>query len=295
MKILRKIIIILLILSLIPISFGSYLIWNNNRTVAPPSKQEISASLEKSIQWLVNNRSSILNENNSMLWWMVKESAELTNDQRLDELFEAYKKKWLDPDPNSPWLHLFDSDCRVSVEDWGVRGLPDYNVFFLYGLTCSKELEEMDIIDRQKDEDFCWKEHPISPACVTHQLMGIRFMERRNCGDPEYVQDMIKTLQDKIVMQLTWDPRVVDVYIQRLLMLTDSGAEKRVEAVWLRNVLDAQLLDGGWGPNQSIFALGSSRYLCFTGRMLAVRELKSSFHATAQGVLLLSLLDSKKV
>ncbi len=225
-----------------------------------------------------------------MLWWMVKESAELTKDQRLDELFAAYQKKWLDPYPTSPWLHLFNPECRVPVGDWGLRGLPDYNVFFLYALTCDKELVEMDIIDRQKDEDFCWNDHPISPACVTHQLMGIRFMERRDCGDPEYVQRMVKVLQNKIVNQLAWDPRVVDVYIQRVLMVTDSGARARIKPVWLRNVLDAQLIDGGWSPNQSIFALGSSQYLCFTSRILGICELKSSFHATAQGVLLMSLL-----
>ncbi len=148
----------------------------------------------------------------------------------------------------------------------------------------------MDIVLRQLEEDFCQENYPISPACVTHQLMGIRFMERRNCGDPEYVKGMVKTLQDKIVKQLTWDPRVVDVYIQRVLMLTDSGARERIKPVWIRNVLDAQLESGGWSPNQSIIALGSSRYLCFTSRILGVCELKSRFHATAQGVLLMSLL-----
>ena len=115
-------------------------------------------------------------------------------------------------------------------------------------------------------------------------------MQTKGCEDPEMVEALVGDLQDKIVRQLTWDPRVVDVYIQRVLMLEESGAEDRVKNIWIKRVLDAQPADGGWSPDQPLIPLWSNRYLCFTGRVFGIKRVKPSFHATAQGVLLMTLL-----
>ena len=291
-SLIRKVFIIVVVVLLVLFILACCMIWQNNWSVEPPSTVAISGSLEESIQWLFDNRMTILQDGNPMLWWMVGESAKLTGDARLRGLFEDYESV-LKRYPDNVWHHIFNPASTIPVRMWQISGLPDYNIYFLYGLTCDEELAKEEVVRRQSEVGFCDEHHPISPACVTHQLMGVRFMQRRKCGNPEEVQRLIEALQKKIVQQLTWDTRVVDVYIQRVLMLTESGARERVKPVWLKNILERQLKDGGWSDFDPIAPVGSFRYLGFTGRGIGIRNLRSGFHATAQGVFLMSLLSNE--
>ena len=173
--------------------------------------------------------------------------------------------------------------------------LPDYNLYFIYGLTCDAGLAQLDIIQRQKNANFCPETHPISPACVTHQLMGLRFRQDKTCGDKAAMADQVKQLQTMIIKQLTWDPRLIDVYLQRVLMLVDTGAVQAVKHQWVKNILDAQSSDGGWGDFQSILALSDKRHIGFYSRGIKLGALKDTLHATAQGLLLMSLLTQPVV
>jgi hypothetical protein len=128
------------------------------------------------------------------------------------------------------------------------------------------------------------------PACVTRQLMALRFLQHRQYGDQAAVSSAIARLQEKIEGQLTWDVRVVDVYIRRVLMFAESGAVERIKPIWLRRVLDAQMSDGGWSGTRPIVAAGLATPLCFTQSGIAFCVPRSTFHATAQGVPLMSLL-----
>lgn len=271
-----------------------FLVWQNNRGVEFPTKTEYTASFEKSIGWLQKNRNEILASTNSMLWWMIKESADLTNDPRLVELYSTYKKNTLDKNIHNVWRSLFDMKNHTIIDPIDIAHFPDYNQHFLYGTTCSRLLEQDDFIQRQLKPEFCNEYHPISPACVTHQLMGMRFMQRHDCGDQAMVETVIVKLQDKIVTQLTWDLRVVDVYLQRVLMLLDSGAREQIKPVWIRTVINAQLNDGGWGGSEALFPVGREKYFAFTSQIIGVRKIKSDFHASAQGLLIMSMLVSKK-
>lgn len=286
----RRLLQVFLTLFLGVLAGSAWLWWDNNRDLAPPAEQEYRDSLEHAIQWLMAHREALLKDTNSMLWWMVSESATLGQDARLLSLFAEYKQKRLDPDPRNVWGGLFDPNhfIRVTMED--LVHFPDYNQHFIYGLTCSRELEETPAIRRQLEPGFCNQYHPVSPACATHQMMGLRFMQRNRCGDAGGVRQVIAALQDKIVTQLTWDPRVVDVYLQRVLMLVDSGAQARVKQVWLHRVLEAQMEDGGWGGMQPLLPIGGGRYLGFDARVIGIGKPKSNFHATAQGLLLMNHL-----
>jgi len=265
-------------------------VWWNNRAVAAPDPLKVGASLERGIAWLDGHGDQILRDGNSMLWWMVREAARRTDDSRLAQLFARYEAQYLDHGGNL-WTHLFDEGSTEPIRYMEVEQLPYYNQYFLYALTCDKLLGAEELIQRQNQADFCdHGRYRLMPACVTHQLMGLRFLQRRQCGDQEAVAVAVAALQDKIVHQLTWDVRVVDVYIQRVLMLVDSGAADRVKPIWLRRVLDAQLSDGGWSGTRPIVRLGLSAPLCFTQGGIAFRVPQSNFHATAQGVLLTSLL-----
>ena len=270
------------------------LVWANNRNMAVPSRTALRQSLEKAMQWHVDHREKILQSDNAILWWMVKESADLTGDPRLQSLLADYKRLKIDGNPNNIWQHFFDRNSTTPLEVYSlIQILPDYNLLFVYGLTCKAELGELNIIQSQLRQDFCAEEHPISPACLTHQVMGLRFMQRRNCGEPASIQALIHTLQGKIITQLTWDPRPVDVYVQRVLMLVDSGARDQVKPAWLGKVLAAQMADGGWGDFIPLVPLGSHRYFGLTAHGIGRRSYESNFHTTAQGLLLMALLNAE--
>lgn len=140
------------------------LLWQNNRTVEPPSLQSVSGGLENGIRWLVSNREAILDQHNPMLWWFVKESADVTNDERLHALIAEYKRRHLEPNPRSVWWHLFDAQSKVPVVIWQLERLPDYNLYFIYGATCDSALGKEEIIKRQHDPAFCADYHSFSPA-----------------------------------------------------------------------------------------------------------------------------------
>ena len=269
------------------------LFWQNNRDQPSPNPDTVRQALEHSIQWIQANETTLLEYRNPMLWWMVQQSARITQDERLLGFFAQYEKRVLSAAPNSPWQYLFHPHTWVPMQPSSYNDMPDYNRHFLYGLSCDAELGNMPDVQAQLKPDFCPSRHPISPACVTHQLMGMRFMLARGCGEPGAVSDVIAHLQHTIGVQLTWDVRVVDVYLQRVLMLLESGAGNRIKPVWVQRILAAQLSDGGWAGFQPLVPLGSERALGFSAKGFAIRVPSADFHATAQGLLLLSLLSAQ--
>ncbi len=157
-------------------------------------------------------------------------------------------------------------------------------------MTCDKDLERHPDISAQNKADFC-NHHLLRPACVTHQLMGIRILQRRKCGDPATLANSVSILQKKITSQLFYDPRVVDVYLQRVLMLIESGARDKVKPVWLRRVLLAQSKAGGWGAFEPLIALPGGQDFGFSRHGISMKKPYDSFHATIQGVMIMSLLQ----
>lgn len=291
-RLIKRLLALLALLLVTAVLYAGYQLWQNNRAVDAPSRQSVSASLEKSIGWLVNNRESVLGQDNPMLWWFVKKSADTTRDERLHTLFLEYKRRHIDPYPQNVWRNLFEEYSKVPVEMWQFEHFPDYNLYFLYGASCSRNFEKEEIIRRQHETSFCDTYHPFSPACVTHQLMGVRLVQQNRCLDSQTTQELVRALQEKIVNQLVWDPRVMDVYIQRVLMLAESGAGERIKSAWLQRVLEAQLPDGSWSGFYPVMPLGGGYHLGFPGNKVAVSQVRGGFHATAQGVLLMSLVAS---
>jgi hypothetical protein len=167
---------------------------------------------------------------------------------------------------------------------------PDYQQYFMFSLTCGRDLAADPLIVAQHDAGFCPGSHPISPACVTHQLMGFRLQQRGGCDRVPGLEKRIAELQEVIESQLTWDPRVVDVYLQRVVMLVDSGAVERIKPRWIQQVLEAQLADGSWSNLQPLVPLWGGRDFGFDAKLAGVGRPVANFHATAQGVWLTSLL-----
>ncbi len=285
----KKALIILILLSIL-LAFGSYglLFYQNNRKVAWPENAKIQASLQAATRWMDANREEVLKHDNPVLWWMIQQSALRSQDPVLTQLFDRYRETRLETGRNL-WLPLFYPGRWVPFKAEDLTGYPYYNYQFIYAISCDTELAELPLVQAQLDPDFCDR-HPLRPACVTHQLMGFRFMQQNGCGDPEATQVAVSALQQRITKQLTWDIRVVDVYLQRVLMLVESGAQSAVQPIWLQQVLDAQRPDGGWSGLDPIVTLPGGKTLGFSGQGVSVGQPNSNFHATAQGVLLMTLL-----
>lgn len=274
------------------IALYGILVWNNNRGVVAPPHGAITASWDKSVSWLLANRRSVLENDNPILWWMIAESARLTDDGRLHDLFRDFRARNNPTITNSLWQALFEPERY-----WGATftrqsyiGYMDYQQYLIFGLTCSNQLAAEPLILAQNSTDFCPRTHPLTPACATHQLMGFRFLQRNGCTFAGNLQVNISSSHATIERQLTWDPRLVDVYIQRVVMLADSGASPRIKPRWLERILAAQLPDGSWPSLQPLLPLGGNNYLVFGQNLFGIGEWQGNLHTTAQGLWLMSLL-----
>ncbi|MEE9494715.1 MAG: hypothetical protein V3W04_15250 [Gammaproteobacteria bacterium] len=276
------------LLLILAIAAYGYLVFQNNRTIAPVSADKLQSTLENSILWLEANREKVLSENNSILWRMIQRVGEISKDQRIVDLFAEYEKRHLKNKPDNIWKLLFYPKSWVPIRFEDIASYPYYNQHFIYALLCDKDLGEVASIAEQNNPAFC-DGHPLRPACVTHQLMGIQMMQNSQCGDAENLAETVGILQDQITNQLYYDPRVVDVTMQRVLMLVDTGAKDRVKSAWVQNLIDAQQEDGGWSPFEPLFAVGGGRSFGYD-TLFRIKKPVSTFHMTAQGVLLFSLL-----
>ena len=269
------------------------LFWVNNRDSEMPDRELLTAHLDRAIDWIEENIDGVESANNPPLWWMLKQSVEISRNPRLISFYKRHEDELITKRGWYVWTNMFKPYAHVDLPElYMLSHLPDYNYLFLYGLTCDSDWEGEPEVQRQLDLGFC-SMHYLHPRCVTHQMIGVRFMQRRNCGNSEVVGRLVQGLQDTIVAELTWDPRVVDAYIQRVVMLIDSGAADRVNPTWIWRVLNAQNDDGGWGDIDPVLRLPGGKTIGFSSKMIGYGNLHSNFHATAQGVWLISLLLSQ--
>ncbi len=267
----------------------SWKLWKNNCAAPYPEQIVIDQSLNQGIAWLEANRASIFAEENPMLWWMIKQSAELTQNAVLVNLYGEYKQRYLDSNPRNVWGNLFDANARIFINPHELESLPDYNLFFLYASSCDSLLAQEPIIIEQLSPKFC-DTRILSPACVTHQLTGLRIAQRYQCGDVEKIIEVSDQLQERILNQLFWDFRVVDVYLQRVWVMLEAGAGEKIKPIWIQRVLSVQNADGGWAGFESLVPLSNQRSLGFSSKGIGIGVNESNFHTTAQGVFLMSLL-----
>ena len=290
MRILRGVVKVLVLLAVVAASGYGYLFWQNNRTVAMPDRQQFESHFQYAVQWMEANRADVEASNNRMLWWMVKRAAEISHDPVLERFYADYKRTQLDEKKPTVWRPLFDTWYRTRLPPIEIfSSYPDYNLLFLYGLSCDRNWREEPIIQAQFDAGYCPPGF-VKPACATHHLMGVRFMQQHHCLPDDELEAMSQALLSTIERQLVWDPRAVDVYIQRVMMMVDSAAREQVQPVWITQVLQAQNRDGGWGGFDPLFPLTASLSFGMGPHFFGIQRERSDFHATAQGVLLLALL-----
>jgi hypothetical protein len=263
--------------------------------VPAPTEAELRSSLARTAAWVVANRCSLLRENNAMLWLFVREAGRLSNDSQLTSLASEYQAQSTD---HTVSRFFFDSSgierMRESTillsSDW-----EDYQRLFVYGATCNLPLRtDPDVAALLGTASGCPNGHLWIryPWCRTHQLMGLRFVQRNHCEPDAQTAQTVKGVQDLIVYELSWDFRVCDAYLQRVWTLIESGRRNDVKAIWLRRILNAQRSDGGWDGTDVIVHLPGGRVLCWQSTLSPhiVPMPASNFHTTAQGLYLMALL-----
>lgn len=265
-------------------------VWENNRKIDPVAVTEIEKHFIKSVSWLESNYADLENTRNPILWWMIKQAATVSHNDTLKNIYSRYKKQHLDTRPPDLSTPMFDKFYRPRMPDITLLSeLQDYQVFFFYAISCDKELASEPVIQKQMKPGFC-SLHYLHPRCITHQLMGLRFMQRYQCGYDDTVESTINELQDDVISELIWDFRVGDAYIQRVLMLVDSGAYNSVKPIWIKKILRSQNTDGSWDDLDPVIHLGNEKVLALTSTLPKIQKIKADFHATAQAIWLLSLL-----
>ncbi len=281
----------LFILFLAGLLIFGWKVWQNNRSVSPATHADINVRFDKSISWLDSNYATLENIQNPILWWMVKQAAENSNNKTLVNIYTKYKKNHLDNNPSNLSTPMFDKFYKPKIPDISAfSALADYQTFFFYGLSCDANLASEPVIQKQlSSANFC-SLHYLHPRCITHQLMGLRFVQRYQCGYDETVKTTIAKLKEDVISELTWDFRVGDAYIQRVLMLVDIDAYKEVKPIWINNILAAQNDDGSWDDLDPIISLGNNYVFAFTSMLPTIKKPKADFHASAQAIWLLSLL-----
>lgn len=281
-----------ILLCIILLSTGYfYLVYKNNIDAQQPSKQEIQQALDKSINWVLQNQNDLIKINNPVLWWFLDESANLTNNHELSTLVSKYRNTILDK--NSVWTGYWVKKPPFTYITGSLDNIEKYQKFFVYSLTCDSDLGEEKIIQDQLDINFCdWR--PYYSSCSTHQLMAIRLLQIKDCGNQKLYTSLSDELAEIIESQLTWDPRVGDVYIQRVLMLIESGHSDLVKSAWVKNILKEQLDDGGWASFYKALGLSGDKYIGFSYKFIDIRTPENNFHTTAQAIYLLSLVSIQK-
>jgi hypothetical protein len=268
--------------------------YKNSRNVSFPADAQLRSGLSRASAWVFANRERILSEDNAMLWLFVREAGRTSGESRWLELAGDYQSKHAD---SWVWRYLFDSSGRAAVAWVNIHfpdNMPDYNRLFIYGATCNASARVDPAVAALLSPSACdrglmWLR---SPWCRTHQLMGLRFVQKNHCEPDAAIAETVTQVQNLILSELKWDFRVEDAYIQKVLMLVESGRRKDVKAAWLRKILDAQRADGGWDGVDNIARLPGDWVLCWADGSLyprITRQRASNFHATAQGLYLLAL------
>lgn len=264
------------------------------------TRAEAQASLSAAIGWLKAHEADVLNDGNQALWRMVHKSAELTHDAYLNQLYNTYFERYYGHGHADMWEHWLRADSSAPLTLDALNILEPYQRFFIYASTCNAALLQDDDVARQLNADLCAPALPRTlrgqkdATCSTHQLMALFMMQERHCGDAQATQATIASTQADIATALRYDPRARDPYIQRVLMLYETGAGQTVRPVWLRRVIDTQLPDGGWPGQRSVKLLFGdfAKSIGLPRTSLSNEEGGAEFHATAQGLLLMSLVVS---
>ena len=286
-------------LLIIAVTWLSYCGYTNTREVPRPTALEFREHFERATGWVFAHSIQVSKENNAMLWLFLWKAARLTHDQRLLDMASEYQAHYthgtvsqflFDPTGSGSLAHQ-----RIALgPDWD-----DYQRLFVYGSTCNESVRadpgvQALLSPSGCDPNLMWLR---SPWCHTHQLMGLLIVQKNHCEPGVETDQTVKAVQNAILAELRTDFRVEDAYLQKVMMLVESGRRQDIKPIWVRRILDAQRPDGGWDGADIEARLPGGKVLEWEGGRL-YPQIKSpppsNLQATAQGIYLLAMLLNER-
>jgi hypothetical protein len=263
-----------------------------------PSQAELRQHFERAAGWMFANESRISTENNPMLWVFITEAGKLTRNARILAMAGAYREHYVKGTINQFFFDPSGSEKIAGQRLTFLDSWADYQRLFVYGSTCNSSVREDPAVlallsPSGCDPDLMWLR---SPWCRTHQLMGLRFVQRNHCEPDDQTARTINAVQNSILAELRWDFRVEDAYLQKVMTLLESGRRKDIKPIWIKRILEAQRADGGWDGADIVIHLPGNRGLAWEGGRLYPWPHtlpQTHLHATAQGLYILALLLNK--
>lgn len=273
-----------------------------NTPTAPVSARQARASFHRSVQWLRAHEAAVLADGNAALWWMIQSAASNSRDAYLNKLVERHLAlTYAGNRSRLAWKRLVVPGANIDPDQPVPAGLVDYQRLFFHAATCRPGVSADPEARRMLSEHVCrpsltrvWLNDRV---CTTHQLLGVMLYRRQGCEGAAELGEFKRALLDDIETQAALDVFMHDGQIQRVLSLVWAGESGRVRSGWVHRILAQQRPDGGWAGHSVIPEFPDWLQVpAFKQAWRAVRGQpplpppSSDFHATAQGLLLMSLL-----
>ncbi len=272
-------------------------IWYLNRDVPEPTLAEKQQSYRRAVAWIQTNEASVLKDGNSALWWMVQSAAERTGDDYLKSLVQQWTAQaYTGTSATVPWKRIVHPQADITLNMFSLQGFEPYQQFFYHAVTCQpvsldKGGDTSEFLDAGICRPVATQVYAGDAVCSTHQLMGLKLMQRVGCPTQVDLPKLESGLLADIDQQMRWDVMFKDAYIQRVLMLRWVGGPEQVKPIWLRRVLTAQQADGGWVSGRHVPEMPDWLQ---PWRLGSARTAPTNFHATAQGLLIAALAITEK-
>lgn len=275
-KIRRRRLFIRLLLSTAILIFV-FLVWlysYNNISVTGDAEfgERLDTAIEKSTEWVRSHKHDILNRNNIALIRMLQDSHTLYRNNIFKDILDTSLAT-----PSSPkcWNRLLDPNYPVQTffVNRVVRNEVLDNKWILYAIAPDQVKLSQKQMQQFLDGD-CWHGRKL-----THQLWALIHL-RRNIGNDEKIDKLIKHICSRLSYQLNLDIAVVDIYIQKIAFTLKAGFPKKIRKRWIERVIANQNADGGW----------NDRWYCFYSGRRPIFDFKpppSNQHATIQALWLL--------
>lgn len=289
-------------LSLIVLAIGwAALLASINRPMPPVTEQEARESFQRSVRWLQANEAAILADGNAALWWMIRAAADNSRNAYLNELVDKHLLTYTGPHEQLAWKRLIVRDASFDPHQPVPPGLVPYQRGFFLAAMCQPGQEPDESTRRFLSQHACrpaltrvWLSDRV---CSTHQLLVVMLYRRQGCQAAASLEPFKQELLDDIATQASQDIFMHDGQIQRVLSLVWAGAADRVRPAWVHRIRAQQRADGGWTGDSLVPELPDWAQVPAVKRawrmMRGLPPLPSgasNFHATAQGLLLMSLL-----
>jgi 4-amino-4-deoxy-L-arabinose transferase-like glycosyltransferase len=203
---------------------------------------ELDASLNKAIDWIAAHpRDAVVNP---PLFFMVSDTARITNDPRLLNLLQTdvamlhgefadrpltpFWERFANPSASLPFMTTADLNREFHDQRW-----------FAYAIDPNRaHISDEDLTDLRNPDKYVWG--------ARHSQVLALIMYKTFQGLPPDKAALLRTLAEKEARDQTYDFRVTDSYYQRNAFVLATGNSDLIRSRWIERILDHQNPDGSW-------------------------------------------------